>query len=158
MKRTFVPAAILLAFAVTLAVQAQVRQAMPDRHKKWLDEEVAYIITAHERDVFLHLQTDKERDMFVEAFWKQRDPTPGTPQNEFREEHYRRLKYANDVYGRSTPLPGWKTDRGHVYIVLGPPKNIESYDHVVNVHPVEIWFYYGDPAVGLPTGFNIILF
>jgi GWxTD domain-containing protein len=158
MKRTFVPAAILLAFAVTLAVRAQVPQAMPDRHKKWLDEEVVYIITTHERDVFLHLQTDKERDMFMEAFWKQRDPTPETPRNEFREEHYQRLKYANDVYGRSTPLPGWKTDRGHMYIVLGPPKNIESYDHVQNVHPVEIWFYYGDPAVGLPTGFNIIFF
>ena len=131
---------------------------MGERYKKWLDEEVVYIITKRERDVFLRLQTDRQRDIFIEAFWKQRDPTPGTPRNEFEEEHRRRLEYANRIYGRSTPLPGWKTDRGRIYILLGPPKNIEQYTNVNGVYPTEIWFYLGDPDLGLPTAFNIIFF
>jgi len=122
--------------------------ALPERYRRWLDEEVGYIITRRERDVFLQLQTDRERDIFIEAFWKHRDPTPGTPQNEAQEEHARRLDYANKFYGRSVPLPGWKTDRGRIYILLGPPKNIEQYDSVNGVYPTEIWFYLGDPAWG----------
>ncbi len=158
MRRLLAVAAVLAAVVFVPAVPAQVKSSLPERFRVWLDEEVVYIITTHERDVFLHLQTDKERDMFIEAFWKQRDPTPGTPQNEFREEHYQRFKYANDIYGRSSPVPGWKTDRGRTYIILGPPKNVDSYSNVQNVYPVEIWFYYGDPALGLPTGFNVIFF
>src|SRR5512136_1971269 len=68
---------------------------LPERFQRWLNEEVVYIITKRERDVFLQLRTDRERDIFIEAFWKQRDPTPGTPQNEAQEEHQRRLDYAN---------------------------------------------------------------
>ncbi|HYA49097.1 MAG TPA: GWxTD domain-containing protein, partial [Burkholderiales bacterium] len=160
MSSRHLPAAVvvLIVLAFPLAVPAQPKVALPERFRQWLDEEVVYIITSHEREVFLHLTTDRERDMFIEAFWKQRDPTPGTPQNKFREEHYRRLKHANDIYGRSSPVPGWRTDRGRTYIVLGPPKNIESYSNVQNVYPVEIWFYYGDPALGLPTAFNVIFF
>jgi GWxTD domain-containing protein len=131
---------------------------LPERYRVWLDEEVGYIITPKERDVFLRLETDKERDVFIDAFWNQRDPTPGTTRNEFKEEHYRRLDYANKIYGRSSPLPGWKTDRGRVYIVLGPPKNVEQFDDVNNVYPVEIWFYQPDEASGLPTAFNVIFF
>lgn len=158
MKIRHVLAGILVALAFSPAVPAQVKSVVPERFRQWLDEEIVYIITSHERDVFLHLQTDRERDMFIEAFWKQRDSTPGTLQNEFREEHYRRLKYANDVYGRSSPVPGWKTDRGRTYIVLGPPRNVESFSNVQNVYPVEIWFYMGDPSLGLPTAFNVIFF
>ena len=158
MKTRLLAAVALLALAVPLGILGQSKIALPERYKKWLDEEVVYIITAHERDVFLHLQTDKERDIFVEAFWKHRDPLPETPRNEFEEEHYRRLNYANSTYGRSTPLPGWKTDRGRIHILLGPPKNIEQYTNVNGVYPVEIWFYLGDPDLGLPTGFNVIFF
>ncbi|MGD1010445.1 MAG: GWxTD domain-containing protein [Candidatus Aminicenantales bacterium] len=158
MARKLGSALILLFLVVPLAARTQAKIALPERYKKWLDEEIVYIITPHERDIFLHLQTDKERDIFIEAFWKQRDPNPGTPRNEFREEHYQRLKYANDVYGRSSLLPGWKTDRGRVYIVLGPPKHVESYDQVQDVYPVEVWFYMGDPALGLPPAFNIVFF
>jgi GWxTD domain-containing protein len=131
---------------------------LPERYRRWLNEEVVYIITKRERDVFLQLQTDRERDIFIEAFWKQRDPTPGTPQNEAQEEHQRRLDYANKFYGRSVPQPGWKTDRGRIYILLGPPRNIEQYDNINGVYPTEIWFYLGDPALGLPTAFNVIFF
>ena len=151
-------AVILLFLAVPLGSLSQSKIALPERYKKWLDEEVVYIITSHERDVFRQLQTDRERDIFVEAFWKHRDPEPATPKNEFEEEHYRRLNFANSTYGRSTPLPGWKTDRGRIHILLGPPKNIEQYTNVNGVHPVEIWFYLGDPELGLPTGFNVIFF
>jgi GWxTD domain-containing protein len=157
-RRFSVIAAVLSALLLATTVQAQPKPGLPERFRQWLEEEVVYIITPHERDVFLHLQTDRERDIFIEAFWKQRDPTPGTPQNEFREEHYQRLKHANDVYGRSSSVPGWRTDRGRTYIVLGPPKNIESYSNVQNVYPVEIWFYMGDASLGLPTAFNVIFF
>jgi len=132
--------------------------ALPERYKRWLDEDVAYIIARRERDVFLQLQTDRERDIFIDAFWKHRDPTPGTPRNEFKEEHLRRVEHANKFYGRSSPLPGWRTDRGRIYIILGPPKNIEQYDNVNGVYPTEIWFYLGDPDLGLPTAFNVIFF
>ncbi|HSA94686.1 MAG TPA: GWxTD domain-containing protein, partial [Acidobacteriota bacterium] len=143
---------------IATAKAALPKVVLPERYRRWLDEEVVYIITRRERDVFLKLQTDRERDIFIEAFWKQRDPTPATPQNEAEEEHRRRLDYANKFYGRSVPLPGWKTDRGRIYILLGPPKNIEQYDNVNGVYPTEIWFYLGDPSLGLPTAFNVIFF
>lgn len=148
---------VLLALLAPLAA-AQPKVALPERYKKWLDEEVVYIIARRERDVFLQLQTDRERDIFVEAFWKHRDPVPNTPRNEFEEEHYRRLEYAKKFYGRGTPVPGWKTDRGRIHILLGPPRNIEQYANVNGVHPTEIWFYLGDPALGLPTAFNVVFF
>jgi GWxTD domain-containing protein len=153
---------VLLAFLAPLAVAqpkaAASKASLPELYRRWLDEEVVYIITKHEREVFRILQTDRERDIFIEAFWKQRDPSPGTPKNEAEEEHRRRLDHANKFYGRSVPLPGWKTDRGRIYIILGPPQNIEQYSNVNGVYPTEIWFYLGDPALGLPTAFNVIFF
>jgi len=138
--------------------QSKAEQKIPEHYQKWLEEEVVYIITAKERDVFERLETDRERDIFIEAFWKQRDPTPGTPHNEFREEHYQRIRYANEYYGRGTPRPGWKTDRGRIYIILGPPRNIEEHTNINGVYPIQIWAYDGDPSYGLPSAFNIIFF
>jgi GWxTD domain-containing protein len=158
MRSKLLSTVILLALILPPGVLGQGNNSLPERHRIWLDEEVGSIITRHERDVFLKLQTDKERDIFVEAFWKHRDPLPATPRNEFKEEHYRRLDYANTILGRSTLLPGWKTDRGRIHILLGPPKNIERFTNVNGVHPVEIWFYLGDEALGLPVGFNVIFF
>jgi len=94
-------------------------------YKKWLDEEVPYIITGEERSAFLQLQTNEEREQFIEAFWKRRDPTPDTVENEFKEEHYRRIAYANERF--SSGIPGWRTDRGRIYIMWGPPDSIESH-------------------------------
>jgi len=85
-----------------LLAGASVAADLPERYRQWLEEEVVYIITPKEREVFLKLQTDRERDIFIEAFWKQRDPNPSSPQNEFRDEHYRRLNYANQFLGRGT--------------------------------------------------------
>jgi GWxTD domain-containing protein len=94
-------------------------------YKKWLDEEVPYIITGEERSAFLQLQTNEEREQFIEAFWQRRDPTPDTVENEFKEEHYRRIAYANERF--SSGIPGWRTDRGRMYIMWGPPDSIESH-------------------------------
>lgn len=131
---------------------------LPKHHKKWLDEEVVYIIAPLEREVFLKLTSDRERDLFIEAFWKHRDPTPGTPENEVRTEHYRRLNYVNHFFGRETPKPGWKTDRGRVYIILGEPNDIQRFEGKSAIYPAEIWFYQGKTDLGLPAGFNLMFF
>lgn len=94
-------------------------------YKKWLAEDVAYIITPEEREAFKHLNTDEEREQFIEQFWLRRDPTPDTVENEYREEHYRRIAYTNERF--SSGIPGWKTDRGRMYIMWGPPDEIESH-------------------------------
>jgi GWxTD domain-containing protein len=94
-------------------------------YKKWLEEEVPYIITDEERSAFLRLQTNEEREQFIEAFWQRRDPTPDTVENEFKEEHYRRIAYANERF--SSGIPGWRTDRGRIYIMWGPADELESH-------------------------------
>ncbi len=94
-------------------------------YKKWLQEEVPYIITDEERSAFLRLQTNEEREQFIEAFWQRRDPTPDTVENEFKEEHYRRIAYANERF--SSGIPGWRTDRGRIYIMWGKPDELESH-------------------------------
>lgn len=94
-------------------------------YKKWLDEDVRWIITDEERSAFKQLSNDEERDNFIEAFWQRRDPTPDTVENEFKEEHYRRIEYANEHFAAG--IPGWKTDRGRMYIMYGPPDEIESH-------------------------------
>jgi GWxTD domain-containing protein len=99
-------------------------------YKKWLQEEVPYIISDEERSAFLHLQTNEEREQFIEAFWQRRDPTPDTVENEFKEEHYRRIAYANEKF--ASGIPGWKTDRGRIYIMWGPPDEIDSHSQGSN--------------------------
>src|SRR5579859_874700 len=94
-------------------------------YKKWLDEDVVYIITDEERAAFKQLSNDEERDNFIEAFWQRRDPTPDTEENEFKEEHYQRIAYANEHFAAG--VPGWRTDRGRIYIVFGKPDEIESH-------------------------------
>jgi len=94
-------------------------------YKKWLEEDVRWIITDEELSAFKKLTTNAERDQFIEAFWQRRDPTPDTAENEYKEEHYRRIAYANEHYAAG--IPGWKTDRGRIYIMYGPPTSIESH-------------------------------
>jgi GWxTD domain-containing protein len=94
-------------------------------YKKWLDEDVVWIITDEERAAFKQLSNDEERDNFIEAFWQRRDPTPDTEENEYKEEHYQRIAYANEHFAAG--IPGWKTDRGRIYIIYGKPDEIESH-------------------------------
>ncbi len=94
-------------------------------YRKWLDEDVRWIITDQERSAFMQLSNDEERDQFIEAFWQRRDPTPDTEENEFKEEHYRRIAYANEHFAAG--IPGWKSDRGRIYIVFGPADEIDAH-------------------------------
>jgi GWxTD domain-containing protein len=94
-------------------------------YKKWLDEDVRWIITDEEQKAFKLLSNDEERDQFIEAFWQRRDPTPDTIENEFKEEHYRRIAYANEHFAAG--IPGWKSDRGRIYIMYGPADEIDSH-------------------------------
>jgi GWxTD domain-containing protein len=103
----------------------QLRKELEGPWKKWLNEDVTYIITDEERQAFKRLQTDEERQQFVEQFWQRRDPTPDTEENEYKEELYRRIAYANERF--ASGIPGWKTDRGMIYIKYGPPDEIDSH-------------------------------
>ena len=129
---------------------------MPERYEKWLNEEVLYIISQNERDVFKSLKTDEHREGFIKTFWKRRDPTPDTPVNEFREEHYRRIAYANKTYFEGKA--GWRTDRGRVYIMFGPPDFFETNPgggrgFLLGVNaptaefPAEVWTYREIPGL-----------
>src|SRR5271166_4274632 len=94
-------------------------------YRKWLDEDVRWIITDEEQKAFKMLSNDEERDQFIEAFWQRRDPTPDTEENEFKEEHYRRIAYANEHFAAG--IPGWRTDRGRTYIKFGPADEIDAH-------------------------------
>jgi GWxTD domain-containing protein len=143
--------------------QAQAAQPpLPDSSPwaKWLNEDVVYIITKEERAAFKRLETDEEREHFIEQFWLRRDPTPGTPENAFKREHYRRIAFANQRFGR-TGFPGWKTDRGRIYITYGPPDEIEAHDSggryertpeesggIASTYPFQQWRYRRIEGVG----------
>jgi GWxTD domain-containing protein len=98
---------------------------LDSQYKKWLNEDVLYIISPEERSAFLHLQTNEEREQFIEQFWQRRNPDPDSAENSFKEEHYRRIAYANEHY--SSGIPGWKTDRGRIYIMWGAPDEVQSH-------------------------------
>ena len=114
---------MLALFVGVFCVVAMAQQQSP--LVKWLTEEVAYIITDRERDAFAELGTDEERDHFVEQFWERQDPSPKTRENEFKQEHYRRISYANERFASQDA--GWKTDRGRLYIMHGPPDEMETH-------------------------------
>lgn len=144
--------------------EAKLRKELETPYRKWLNEDVAYIITDEERAAFRRLSTDEEREQFIEQFWLRRDPTPDTAENEYKEEHYRRIAYANERY--ASGIPGWKTDRGRIYITFGPPDEIESrpsggtYERPIeegggttSVYPFEKWRYRWIDGIG--TDINI---
>src|SRR5579862_6272101 len=105
--------------------QKELKQELKGPYKKWVDQDVHWIITDQELKAFKSLSNDEERDAFIEAFWQRRNPNPDSPENEFREEHYRRIEYSNEHFAAGKP--GWKTDRGHMYISFGKPDSIDSH-------------------------------
>ncbi len=136
-----------------------VKPELNKAYKDWLEKDVAYIITDEERKAFKKLQTDDERERFIEEFWRRRDPDPDTDENEYREEYYERIAYANEHF--ASGIPGWKTDRGRIYIMWGKPDeteshpsggayNRESYEGggSTSTYPFERWFYRYLPGVG----------
>ena len=139
--------------------QRNVKPELKKAYKDWLDKDVAYIITDEERKAFKKLATDDERERFIEEFWRRRDPDPDTDENEFREEYYERIAYANEHY--ASGIPGWKTDRGRIYITWGKPDEVETHPSggtynresyegggSTSTYPFERWFYRYLPGVG----------
>jgi len=132
--------------------QKELKHELKDTYKSWLEQDVTYIISDEERAAFKNLSNDEERDAFIENFWLRRNPNPDSPENEFREEHYRRIAYANEHFAAGKP--GWKTDRGHIYISFGKPDSIDShpsggsYNRPMDegggstaTFPFEVWHY-----------------
>jgi len=139
--------------------EEKLRKELEGPYRKWLNEDVGYIITDEERQAFKRLATDDERQSFIEQFWLRRDPTPDSSENEYKEEHYRRIAYANERY--ASGIPGWKTDRGRIYITFGPPAEIESHPSggsyqrpieegggTTSTFPFEIWRYRWIEGIG----------
>lgn len=136
-----------------------VKPEIKEVYKKWINNDVVYIITKDEKKAFNQLKSDEERENFIENFWRRRDPNPDTEENEYREEYYERIAYANEHY--TSGIPGWKTDRGRTYIAWGKPDSVEShpsggsYDRPsyegggsTSTYPFEIWFYRHLEGVG----------
>jgi GWxTD domain-containing protein len=129
-----------------------VKPELKKAYKDWLEKDVTYVITDEERRAFKRLQTDDEREKFIEEFWRRRDPDPDTDENEFKEEYYERIAYANEHF--ASGIPGWKTDRGRIWIMYGKPDEREthpmggSYNRPsyhgggsTTTYPFEVWFY-----------------
>ncbi|MDW7760385.1 MAG: GWxTD domain-containing protein [Acidobacteriota bacterium] len=143
-------------------IQAKVLQeSLSESSKVWLNEVVPYIITKAEKEFFLSLPNEVERGKFIESFWKKRDPRPETPENEFKTEYFRRIAQANKLFGKAG-IEGWRTDRGKVYILLGPPKDIQrdmtptSFSTSVFHGPREIWNYWGLSNPRLPYNLEFV--
>jgi GWxTD domain-containing protein len=139
--------------------EEKLRKELETPYRRWLEEDVKYIITDEERKAFANLQTDEQREQFIEEFWLRRDPTPDTIENEYKEEHYRRIAYANEHY--ASGIEGWRTDRGMIYIKYGPPDEVDdhssggSYDRpheegggVTSTFPFQQWRYRYIDGVG----------
>ncbi|MCH7824295.1 MAG: GWxTD domain-containing protein [Acidobacteria bacterium] len=120
--------------------------------------EIEVILTAAEEDVFLRLESDFQRDEFMERFWRVRDPSAGTPRNEYKEEYEKRLEHVEKHFGRGVPGPGRKTDQGRMYLLLGEPMNIKSLPYEQQLRPVEMWWFHANPRLGIPPFFYLVFF
>lgn len=149
-------AAVLLAVLPAAGQKTAVKDLAP-KYQDWLNL-VAYHIQPIEKDVFLKLTNDRDRDVFVETFWKHRDPTPGTPENEYKDELLKRFKYVNEFYGRGTTREGWRTDMGRIHMVLGPPASVEHFEATIGLVPCISWSYYGDARKDLPPQFILLFY
>ncbi len=146
----------LLVFS-SIAADAAQKQKLEKNYKDWLERDVAYVITKQERDTFLRLASDEARDSFINSFWELRNPTPGSPENRFKDEVYQRIAYANAHFSIGSGEDGWRTDRGRTYITLGAPQQIQKHYGAPNLLPMEIWFY-SNASAALPTFFYILFY
>jgi GWxTD domain-containing protein len=161
MKRSVLACVLLpLLLALTaISAMAAVKSTLSPKYATWLNEEVPYIITNAERNAFVALKDDADRDAFIKDFWDVRNPDPNSPTNEFRDEHYRRLAYADDHFGSPGRHDGWRSDRGMVYITLGAPQQLTPYRSSQYLTPLEIWFYQS-PSTNhaLPPYFYVVFY
>ncbi len=134
---------VAAALALTAWQSTPPPAAQQNSWQSWVNEDVTYIITAEERSAFQALNTDDERRQFAAQFWERRNPTPGAAENPFKEEHYRRIAYANGRFTSRSGVPGWKTDRGRIYITFGPPDEIDAHPsgNGTTTLPFEDWRY-----------------
>jgi GWxTD domain-containing protein len=130
-------------------------QKLASRHKEWLEKDVVYLISKEERSLFQNLPTDQDRDKFMERFWEIRNPVPGSPTNRFKDEHYSRFAYAQQHFGKESATDGWRTDRGRIYILLGPPQQRMFHNTHQKLRPFEVWFY-SSPSPALPPFFYVV--
>ena len=130
---------------------------LPERYGKWLHEEVTYLITTEERQSFLALKTNEDRDRFIEQFWRARNPDANAPTNAVKDAYYQRLAYANAHFGQGNVQDGWRSDRGMVYITLGAPKQIDRYPETMELKPIQIWFY-ENLSGALPVHFYVLFY
>ncbi len=147
---------LLVSGALGAQTQLSVKD-LPEQYRDWLDL-VSYIIQPVERDVFMKLTNSRDRDIFIETFWKQRDPTPGTPANEYRDEIVKRFQYVNKFFSRASVRQGWQTDMGKFYMILGPPASIERFETSSHIVPCQAWSYYGDAKKSLPSHFILLFY
>ena len=138
-RRAFVIAFAVTILSVSALSQDTSRVPLGPEYRKWLTEDVHWIIRSQERQSFLNLTSDRARDQFVASFWERRNPSPGSQENAFKEEHYRRLAFANEHFAAG--IPGWKTDRGRIYIIYGPPDSIAAHPLASTESALEVWFY-----------------
>ncbi len=156
--RSWVALSVLFGlFCASRPVWAISAKQLPPTYRKWLEEDVAYISTQAERQEFLKLTTNDQRDHYIEQFWESRNPTPHSPINTFKEEHYRRLAYVRSHFGDERYDDGWRTDMGQVYITLGQPQQRGQFHMGISTRPVEIWFYQS-PSPALPPYFNLVFY
>jgi GWxTD domain-containing protein len=145
--------------ALAAAVFPAAAGRLPEPYDRWLTQEVVYLISDEERREFLRLERDPDRDRFIEEFWAARNPLRGSMQNPFRDEHYRRLEHANRTFGLDSNTPGWKTDMGRTYILLGKPQSQTRFAGYGQIYPLELWFYAnptGNPS--LPPFFYVLFY
>jgi GWxTD domain-containing protein len=149
----------LFAFSSFLGAGAgQVKaESLAPKYLEWV-KVTSYIIRDKEREVFLKLATDRDRDVFIQMFWKIRDPTPATPKNEFQDEIFRRFKEANRRYRFGSTREGWMTDRGRMFITLGEPSSVIRVAGSNELFPAEIWSYYGDSSKNMPIHFSLVFY
>jgi GWxTD domain-containing protein len=153
-----VSASIVLAILASSAIAiSKEEKNLPPHYRQWLSRDVVYIISKEEKDAFLRLVTDQDRDTFIDRFWESRNPTPGSPQNSYKDEIYKRIAYANQYFGHESGTEGWRSSMGRVYITLGEPKQKGMYLGYNKLRPMQMWFYENaNPA--LPPFFYIIFY
>ncbi len=148
---------LLLPCTASVAQKPLSLKQLPLHYRQWIEEDVPYIITQDERREYMKLQSDDERDHFIELFWDSRNPVPHSSFNAFKEEHYRRLAYVRTNFGDERYNDGWRSDMGRVYITLGPPQQKSNFHQGIATRPVEIWFYQS-PSPALPAYFNLVFY
>jgi GWxTD domain-containing protein len=157
--RSAVLALAAACFLTSAHAQKRNKNGLSEQHAKWLDEDAVYIITEEERKAFLKLTQDRDRDQFIEDFWAVRNPLRSSGANPYKEEHYRRIEYANEHFGRQSNTAGWRTDMGRTWILFGKPVSQARFIAGGQLYPCELWFYSnttGDPSI--PSFFYLLFF